>query len=270
MSRRWPAWCLAAAATLAATGTGRAETFVLTTLEWCPYTCSALPGGGASTEVVRSALKAAGHDLEVEFLPWVRAVRAAGHAPRYGGYFPEYAGDVAGFTLSEVIGSGPLGVAEHKERPLAFHSVADLSAYRLGTVRGYLNTAELDAAIAAGRQPVEENVSDASNLLKLALRRIDGTVIDGRVMAYLLDHEPDLRPARPVLRFNPRLLENKTLHVAVAPSEAGRRLAAALKLGLGRIDANAVQSDYLHRIGIDLDGPAAALPVSPPRSKPPP
>ena len=242
---------------------GLAETFILTTLDWCPYTCLALPGGGATTEVVRSALRATGHELKVEVLPWNRAIQTARRDPRYAGYFPEYIGDVPGFTLSNAIGFGPLGVAEHREHPLDFRGVDDLAAYRLGTVRGYINTAGLDAAIAAGRQAVEENVSDEANLLKLAMRRIDGAVIDGRVMAYLLAHEPGLKAAGAVLRFNGRTLEKKSLHVAVAHNEAGHRMADALKRGLGLIDANAVQNEYFQFYRIDLGGLTASLPQSP-------
>ena len=253
-------FAVALLAPLLAGGQAGAETFRLTTLEWCPYTCSDLPGGGATTQVLRAALKAAGHDLAVDFLPWNRAVLTARREPGYAGYFPEYSGDVPGFTLSAVIGSGPLGVAERKDHPLSFRTVSELAAYRLGTVEGYLNTPDLDSAIAAGRQPVDETVSDTSNLLKLSLRRIDGAVIDGRVMAYLLAHDPALAAAAPALRFNRRVLEDKTLHVAAPPSETGRRMLEALALGLGRIDAASVQADYLARHGVDLEALMVALP----------
>lgn len=263
MRRRW----LAALALVALPQAVGAETFILTTLEWCPYTCSALPGGGATTQVVRSALRAAGDDLEVEVLPWVRATQAAARDHRIAGYFPEYAADLNGFALSPVIGLGPLGIAEHKDRPLTFNTIGDLEPYRLGTVRGYLNTAAFDRSVAAGRQPVEENVSDEANLLKLALRRLDGVVIDGRVMAYLLAHQGELRSVGDVLRINPRLLEEKTLHVAAAPTEMGSRLLHSLRLGLSRIDAAVIQADYLRRNHIDMDGLIAALPP-PPVSRP--
>ena len=55
----------------------QAETIQLTSLEWPPYTGSELPQQGASMAVVEAAFDAMGHDLEVRFLPWQRAVDQA-------------------------------------------------------------------------------------------------------------------------------------------------------------------------------------------------
>lgn len=254
---------LAVAAIVLLPGETRAETFRLTTLEWCPYTCPSLPGGGATTEILRTALGSQGHGLEVDILPWKRAVQLARRDPSLAGYYPEYSSASLGSGISPPIGHGPLGIAERRDHPLRFQTVADLSGHRLGTVEGYLNTPALDAGIASGLQPAESTVSDLSNLLKLGAGRIDGAVIDGRVMAYLMAFDPALRPTSGRLLFNSVILEEKTLHVVFSPSGPGMRMAEVLTAGLGTLDVRAAQASYFRRNGIDLDAlVATTAPVS--------
>jgi polar amino acid transport system substrate-binding protein len=49
-------------------------------------------------------------------------------------------------------------------------------------------------------------------------------MIDANVLSHLLSADPSLRPLRAVLRFNPRLLEDKSLHVCFRPGPAGEAL----------------------------------------------
>src|SRR3990167_6079785 len=71
-----------------------AEIIRLASLEWPPYTGAQLPDGGESTATLKAAFAAAGYQLEVDFLPWERALALA-KAPNsgYAGYFPEYFSD---------------------------------------------------------------------------------------------------------------------------------------------------------------------------------
>ena len=55
----------------------KADTLMLTSLLWPPYSGEQLTEQGASIAVVRAALKVMGHELDVDFYPWSRAVKLA-------------------------------------------------------------------------------------------------------------------------------------------------------------------------------------------------
>ncbi|SNR92471.1 amino acid ABC transporter substrate-binding protein, PAAT family [Azospirillum sp. RU38E] len=200
----------------------------LASLDWPPFTGPNLPHQGRSTAIVQAALAGAGLALQVEFLPWQRALTSGLQDPDFHGYFPEYrdATMARHCLLSDPIGNSPLGFAERADAPFAWTQLADLANRRIGTVRGYVNNPEFDALAAAGGLTVEPAVDDATNLRKLAAGRLDLVVIDSNVLSYLLATDPDLIPHRAALRLNGRLLEEKSLHVCFRNDEAGSALRA--------------------------------------------
>ncbi|OYQ32388.1 hypothetical protein CHU95_16425 [Niveispirillum lacus] len=205
---------------------GAGHTVRLSSLDWPPFSGESLPNRGLSTAIVERTLKRAGLALAVEFMPWQRAVNTGLRTPGYAGYFPEYqtAASEAKCLLSTPIGSSPLGFAERVGAPVSWRSLSDLAGRRIGTVRGYVNTDAFDRAAADGILTVEPAVDDATNLRKLAAGRLDMAVIDGNVLSHLLATDPDLRSLRTGLRFNDRLLEDKSLHVCFRPDVVGRVL----------------------------------------------
>ncbi|MDG5494948.1 transporter substrate-binding domain-containing protein [Niveispirillum sp. BGYR6] len=200
----------------------------LASLDWPPFTGPNLPAQGRSTAIVQAALAGAGLALQVDFLPWQRALTSGLHDPDFQGYFPEYrdATMARHCLLSEPIGSSPLGFAERVDAPAPWTQLPDLAGRRIGTVRGYVNNPEFDALAAAGGLNVEPAVDDATNLRKLAAGRLDLVVIDSNVLSYLLATDPDLIPHRAALRLNGRLLEEKSLHVCFRNDDAGAALRA--------------------------------------------
>lgn len=216
----------------------------IASLEWPPYTGETLPDGGSAVARLRDAYAAVGVQLQVEYLPWSRAVMAARTDPAVIGYFPEY--DAATvrkhWLLSEPVGNSELGFAEPYDRPIVWRGPDTLAPLRVGVVQDYVNTDALDARIASGDQPFERSVSDRINLLKLAHHRVDVAVVDRMVFAWLMANDPMLHPYLGELVINPHLLERKTLHVAFRPDSAGRRAGKLLAEGLRRLEAAAPAS----------------------------
>lgn len=207
----------------------------LTSLDWPPFSGMNLENQGLSTAVVDRTLARAGLEMDVEFLPWQRAVATGLRGPGFSGYFPEYrvaAMEGTQCLFSSSIGSSPLGFAERSDAPVAWSDLSDLRGRRIGTVRGYVNTEKFDAAVAADILSVDPSVDDATNLRKLAAGRLDLAVIDINVLRHLVTTDPDLKPLAGRLRFNERILEDKTLHVCFRPGTEGealrRRFDAAL------------------------------------------
>lgn len=225
----------------------------LSTLDWCPYVCAGIADGGFSSVVVREAFKAVGYELEYEILPWQRAVASATDSAAVAGYFPEYSGPeyssaVAGFTLSPAIGEGPLMLMHGTSVAVPDATLDTLKALApLGVVTGYLQTSEIDRAVADGSLAVEGVASDELLIRKVAAGRNKAATIDRYVAAHLL-RRADMAAMRGQVAFHEKPLENKTLHVAFNTSAHGARMAALFAEGLGKIDVATMQKRYFSMV----------------------
>lgn len=216
-------------------GPAAAETFRLTSLEWPPYSGAQLEHQGLSIRVARAAFEAMGHSLEVDFFPWKRAVQV-GLGPDYSGYYPEYhSEDLAESTcaFSDQAGSGPLGFVESPAAPVTWRTLDDLAAHSIGTVAGYVNTAEFDQRAADGRLKTEPVKNDMTNVRKVAAQRLDLAVIDANVLKWLMTWNADLNGK---VRMNDRLLEKKGLYVCFKKTPDADRARQIFNEGLRRID----------------------------------
>ncbi|MCR9134929.1 MAG: transporter substrate-binding domain-containing protein [Alphaproteobacteria bacterium] len=243
-------WALVLALSWTATLIARpalAETVVVNTLEWPPYTSAELPRGGATTDVITQAFAAAGIESDVKYLPWKRAISSAKDDGSVAGYFPGYhCRHVEGFIASNPIGAGPLGFAEHTSAPVTWESIDDIGKQKLkiGTVLGYSNTDEFDEKAGTGWIRSIPAPDDLTNLRKLVRQRIDMAVIDKLVLSYILATEPSLSDDADSLQFNARPLEDKTLYLCFIDDEAGRAMRDIFNAGLATIDIEKTVEDY--------------------------
>lgn len=226
------------------------KTVWLTTLEWPPYTSSELPEFGASIVVARAAFAAMGYTLEVAFYPWQRAVYTAKNDKKYCGYFPEYYADdiTEEFIFSDPMGEGPLGFIELKEKPVVWQRLSDLQNLRIGTVSGYVNTAEFDQKAGRDELRVEPVIDDVTNIKKLLARRIDIAVMDKYVFEYLVKTDRSVVAGNIDLQFNKKILENKKLYICFRKDKNGEEMAKVFNEGLKRINYRKIQNDYFAKI----------------------
>ncbi|ARC91843.1 ABC transporter [Vibrio coralliilyticus] len=224
----------------------RGDVLTLTSLEWPPYAGRSLDSQGASVAVVKAAVEAMGHELTVEFYPWERAVHLAKNQAKYAGYFPEYYFEASDLIFSEPIGTGPLGFVENKANPISWSNLQDLKSTKIGVVRGYVNTEELDSMIASGVLQFEAVTSDSQNLKKVSGQRIPLAVIDSNVLSYLLASDKSLKGAKDKVQMNAKLLEEKQLFIAFGNDETGKKWKSIVDQGLKKIDANQIMSDYFN------------------------
>ncbi len=184
MRRWWMATVLAALVTVFSFAPAQAgEKVRMATLDWEPYIGQSLRNQGFVAEIIRAAFFQAGIEVELDFLPWARAVKMAADG-RYDGYGPEYmAEEVKRHSLfSDPFPGGPLGLFRKKGRNITYKTLDDLKPYRIGVVRGYVNTREFDAADFLTK---EEAPDDLTNLKKLVKNRLDLVVADKYVGLYL-------------------------------------------------------------------------------------
>jgi polar amino acid transport system substrate-binding protein len=237
-----------------AAGTQTAPRVALSSLEWPPYTGTQLARQGATSAVVRAALASMGYATEVATFPWNRATALVRGKSDFIGYFPEYmSSDVdAAFLLSDPIGSGPLGIAEHADAPIQWETVDDLERLRIGVVDGYVNSEQFDLRVRAGRQRVDYARSDSQNLLKLAAKRVPAILIDRRVFDYLTRHDAQVAAVAGKLRFNARLLEKKLLYVCFRRSPEGEHMRNVFNQGLKKISVDAVMEAALMELDASI------------------
>lgn len=164
---------------------GEQTDVTLASLNWEPYVGENLDNQGYVAELVREAFKRSGYNVNIQFYPWARVVKLARHGD-VDGYFPEYfSKDLKNdFYLSSPMKGGPVGFFKRKGDPVSYTTLKDLVPYRIGVVRGYINTAEFDAADYLKK---DEAVNDLLNFKKLLGGRVDLVIADKFVGGYTLN-----------------------------------------------------------------------------------
>jgi polar amino acid transport system substrate-binding protein len=165
-----------------------ARKLVLAATEYPPYYAQALPGGGPVTELTLMALRKAGYEVELRFLPWVRALRQ-GQLGEVDGligvwHSPERE---AAFLFSQPVVANRIVLCKRRDGPgpQRFTGFAPLKPYTVGVVRGYADP----PGLAAARLHTEAVTDDLQNLRKLLVGHVDLVLVDSRVARYLLDKD---------------------------------------------------------------------------------
>ncbi|WP_283787518.1 substrate-binding periplasmic protein [Bermanella sp. WJH001] len=217
---------------------GEEKVVYFTSLDWPPYSGADLPHQGRTIQHATQIFASMGYTLKIDFFPWSRAVNLGlADNSKYTGYLPEYYDEslTQVCTFSEPIGFSPLGFAQLKSAPVQWQSLEDIAKLpKIGVVRNYINTKELDDKIESGDIKGDIAGSDVENIKKLAGKRIPIIVIDERVLEYWLSHEPELIPIKNKIEFNTRLLEKKNLYLCFKKDEQGQKLLKIFNDGLNK------------------------------------
>lgn len=217
----------------------QADTEVLISGEWPPYSGVAEPDGGSVTAVVRQAMLAGGQDVRIGFFAWNRLRPLMEINREYAGRFPDYYSSerARGCHYSDVVGESPLGLAELRDFPLKWASIDDLARYRIGTVKTYVNAPAFDRLVESGKVKILTVATDDENLINLAAGKVDGIIIDRNVYAYLLSRNPRIKSAAGRIQLNSKTLVVHKLYVCFARNEKGRVLRDNFNKGLKSLQA---------------------------------
>lgn len=156
----------------------------LATLHWEPYIGRNLPSFGFGAEILREAFHRAGHKVSFAIMPWVRALKEVEIGKHDAVCFAYHSQErERNFIFSAPYAESVLGFCKLRESDITVQSLQDLTPYRIGVVRGFVNTPEFDAL---GSLKKEEVKNEEMNLKKLLNRRVDLIVIDRFVMRHLM------------------------------------------------------------------------------------
>jgi polar amino acid transport system substrate-binding protein len=148
----------------------------LATLSWEPYVIEHIENYGFISEIVSRTFEEAGYPVVISFMPWIRVlaeVKAGAYDAMYPAYYSEER--ARNYAMSTPITDSFLVLCKRCDASICYEHLLDLKPYKIGVVRGYINTTEIDSASYLDKALVN---SDKQNLLKLLTGRIDLAVID--------------------------------------------------------------------------------------------
>ncbi|CCQ11815.1 hypothetical protein PALB_27160 [Pseudoalteromonas luteoviolacea B = ATCC 29581] len=170
-------------------------TLKLVTLNWPPYIDQHLCNQGWVFQLTVAIFDHAGYSLEIEFLPWARAVREA-ELGKADVLFPEYyieeqapSDNILGLSrdsllhLSSHFPGGAIHLIKRARYDFSFDgNLEQLENRLIGVVRGYQNTPEFDALMDTGKLNTIEAVDDFQLIKLLMNERVDLIVGDPEVI----------------------------------------------------------------------------------------
>jgi len=161
-----------------------AGTLKVATLDWEPYVGHMLINQGFISEIITNAFKRAGYTVEIYFMQSDKAIKEATEG-RYDVVYPEYYSKdrAQNFVYSYFFYNRLLALYKRKLTAITYKTLKDLTPYKIGVVKGYINTDEFDRATYLKKI---EDESDEVNLRKLANGELDLIVIDKLVAQYLI------------------------------------------------------------------------------------
>jgi len=158
--------------------------------------------------MLQAIFKRAGEKVEIQAMPWKRALMKGENAEVGIGGIYKNAERLKIYDYSEPIFEEKLIVYVPKDKAFEFRQVADLYGKKVGVIRGWSYTEELDQAIKAGHIDAHENSSDESNFKILASGRLDAIIaieMAGEKLIQRLELDT-ITPLAPPLSVNPTYL----------------------------------------------------------------
>jgi polar amino acid transport system substrate-binding protein len=162
------------------------QKLTLASTDYPPYFDHALPEDGTVAALAHAAFKAAGYDITLVFLPWARLMLDLERGKHDGVVAVWYKAERESFlALSDPVVQTNIGFYGRSNARIDVSKLEKLKGQRIGTVRGYANPPNFDAAALR----TEEVTNDIANLRKLDKARIDLALVDKALARHLIKQE---------------------------------------------------------------------------------
>ena len=164
------------------------ETLQLASSNYYPHYAEDLPQQGAVSEVVRQAFLVQGINIQINFMPFARALRQSQHADYIGLVAAWYDDERAQhFYYSQPLYANQIVFFKRKSQAVSYRDYADLSqqGLRLALVQGYLQP----QGLLQSQPNLVQVATDEQAFLMLAKGRVDLVPADKLNGLYLLDNK---------------------------------------------------------------------------------
>lgn len=173
----------------------------LATLDWPPYVSEKVCNLGWVFQLTVGLLVSKGYQVQIEFLPWTRAVRSV-ELGDHDILFPEYLIEENTYSLnakgklrlelsalSSKFDGGVISFVKRKgDLNLFDGDILSMKSKVIGVVRGYQNTPEFDRLVSSGQIKTMEAVNELQQVKMLLAKRVDYIIADPKVLKYVLEH----------------------------------------------------------------------------------
>ncbi len=131
---------------------------------------------GVYPALLGEAFKKMGIPLEMEAVPWKRAIAAIDEGKAGVGGIYKNDERLKKYDYSDKLFDEVIQVYARKGAEFAFTDVASLTGKKIGVLRGWSYGDDFDAAAKAGKITIDEAEGDGQNFAKLAAGRIDAVL----------------------------------------------------------------------------------------------
>jgi polar amino acid transport system substrate-binding protein len=220
----------------------------LATLNWSPYIGERLEGNGFGAEILRTAFDRAGYDVTFSFMPWVRVlkdVEIGAYDAVCFAYYSKERENKYHFTVPYA--KSVLGFCKLRNAEIDFQSLQDLTPYRIGVVRGFVNTPQFDALRSLHKEEVKDELT---NLKKLLNRRVDLIIIDRFVLQYLMNTHFETKK-NDVVFLDPPLIKHPLFLMFSKQLSASERKVQAFDQAIEQMKSDGTIETIIKRFGYD-------------------
>lgn len=221
----------------------------LVSTDYPPYFASDLPEYGTLSAIARAAFKASGHELTIVFRPWARVMKEVEAGEHDGVVAVWYKAERESFlTYSAPLVDTQVGFYGRTLHPIDVSNLKALQGRTIGTVRGYANPLNFEAA----QLKHEDVTDDISNLRKLLAGRVDLIVIERALAHWLIQKE--MPSARNEIGWLTPPLQTMPLYVGIALKRPdSKALLNDFNRGLAEIQRNGEYARILKRLPLTPD-----------------
>ena len=225
----------------------QARKVIMSTVPWAPFYGPDLERNGFFSVLARAAFDAAGHETELQFMPWSRAMLEVKQGDRHalmGAYYTEERAKT--YIASDRLYTTRVGLVARKDLGIArYDELRDLGGYTIGYGRGWATTEEFDNANYLNKEPADNNVL---NVRKLYAGRIDMIAMNFDRFRQIANDE-GFDPGEVVFLDPP--LQSSGLYVMISRAiDAPDALAEDFNRGLETIRASGRYDEILSEFGL--------------------
>eukprot|EP01012_Entosiphon_sulcatum_P068452 TRINITY_DN98668_c0_g1_i1.p2 TRINITY_DN98668_c0_g1~~TRINITY_DN98668_c0_g1_i1.p2 ORF type:complete len:255 (+),score=70.50 TRINITY_DN98668_c0_g1_i1:158-922(+) len=202
---------------------------------------------GIAFEIVTEAMKAAGHSIQVEIMPWARAldtVKDGGADAVFTAYKTPEREQFLNYS-TEVLVPQVVSLFVAKDSPVAFDGdLAKLSKYKIGVVNQISYGSNIDDAIKNGVLPAVEKSNDTdSNVKKLLSGRFDVMPSNRYVAQFFLKQQGALDQVK---ELSPEV-QNIPSYIAFTKARDTAKLRADFDAGVAAMRASGAYQKILDK-----------------------